>query len=72
MMICGVFFDEVGEMIWNKRTYNGCDLVGSGGVLIKIAEFEVDPKNPSFNKAHQKKKKNKTQNKQTNKPSHLI
>ena len=41
-------------MIQNERTYDGCDLVGSGGALAIIVEIEVDPKDPNFNKAHEK------------------
>jgi hypothetical protein len=41
-------------MIQNERTYDGCDLVGSVGALAIIVEFEVDPKDPSFNKAFKK------------------
>lgn len=53
--VCEVFFNKVGGMIWNERIYDGCDIVvGNDGELARIVKFVVDPKDPSFNRAHKK------------------
>ena len=52
--VCEVFFRKVGGLIQNERKYEGCDLVGRVGASARIVEYEVDPKDPSFNKAHKK------------------
>jgi hypothetical protein len=38
-----------------KRTYDGCDLIGCASALTRIAKVKVDPKDPSFNKGYKKR-----------------
>lgn len=52
--VCEVFFNKIGGMIWNERIYYGCDIVGNDGELARIVKLVVDPKDPSFNRAHKK------------------